>query len=373
MSFRANLRYREPDQAVVVRPEGGDGTASYSRPLLTRIAPGHARILNFFYRRRCCLEIALAGHKVSVGASYAPMSDASASDITIDLRIDDAPGELTVPRSIIDRLVSLVMPARSFRHLNAVQAAIVLELALSSVLEAIEAHAGARIALMALHSGSVPSKPADIVKVGFALQSVELGAWRSQLTLGTEHALRLAKLIEKHTRPEPAEVDIRVRACLRAAATTLTMRELRSLAAGDVVLADDCCEAVETALLVIAEHLIAPAVLSSEGGCLVATPVELLGSKWEWAMTDHGERTTRDADSERSFDDIPLRVTFEFGQIDLSLGEIRNLAPGSLVPLSRPLEDAVDIVANGRRLGRGTLVSIGDSIGVQITRLFDHG
>jgi len=293
--------------------------------------------------------------------------------VSIDLRIDDVPGELTVPKSIIDRLVSPLMPAQSFRQLNAVQAAIVLELALSSSLEAIEAHARARIALMALQPESPRPKPADIVEVTFAVQSVELGAWRSQLTLEAEQALRLARLIEKHTRAEPAEVDLRVRACMRAAATTLTRRELRGLAAGDVVLVDDRCEAAKTALLVIAEHLMAPAELTTEHGHLVAGPVRARGSKWEWAMTDVPERTTQETDNEGSFDDIPLRVTFEFGQLSLSLGEIRNLAPGSLVPLSRPLEDAVDIVANGRRLGRGTLVSIGDSVGVQITRLFDHG
>jgi type III secretion protein Q len=38
----------------------------------------------------------------------------------------------------------------------------------------------------------------------------------------------------------------------------------------------------------------------------------------------------------------------------------------------RPLEDSVDILANGRRIGRGNLVQIGDSMGIRITRLFDN-
>jgi type III secretion protein Q len=60
------------------------------------------------------------------------------------------------------------------------------------------------------------------------------------------------------------------------------------------------------------------------------------------------------------------------GRIELSLAEIRQLAPGAIVPISRPLEDSVDILANGRRIGRGSLVQIGDSLGIRITRLFDN-
>jgi type III secretion protein Q len=67
-----------------------------------------------------------------------------------------------------------------------------------------------------------------------------------------------------------------------------------------------------------------------------------------------------------------VKLLFELGRMELSLAEIRQLAPGALVPLQRPLEDSVDILANGRRIGRGNLVQIGDSLGIRITRLFDN-
>jgi type III secretion protein Q len=37
--------------------------------------------------------------------------------------------------------------------------------------------------------------------------------------------------------------------------------------------------------------------------------------------------------------------------------------------LSKPLSQSVDILANGRRVGSGELVRLGDSIGVRVTRL----
>ena len=68
-------------------------------------------------------------------------------------------------------------------------------------------------------------------------------------------------------------------------------------------------------------------------------------------------------------DDLPVRLVFEFGRVELSLGEHQRLAPGALVPLTRPLDEPLDIMANGRRLGRGALVQIGDSLGVRIVSI----
>ncbi len=68
-------------------------------------------------------------------------------------------------------------------------------------------------------------------------------------------------------------------------------------------------------------------------------------------------------------DDLPVRLVFELGRVELSLGELQRLAPGALVPLARSLDEPLDIMANGRRLGGGTLVRIGESLGVRIVSL----
>jgi type III secretion protein Q len=68
-------------------------------------------------------------------------------------------------------------------------------------------------------------------------------------------------------------------------------------------------------------------------------------------------------------DDLPVRLVFELGRVELSLGELQRLAPGALVPLARPLDEPLDIMANGTRLGRGALVQIGESLGVRIVSL----
>ena len=71
-------------------------------------------------------------------------------------------------------------------------------------------------------------------------------------------------------------------------------------------------------------------------------------------------------------DDLPVRLVFEVGRVELSLGELQRLAPGALVPLGRPPDEPLDIMANGRRLGRGTLVQIGESLGVRIVSIIGN-
>ncbi len=73
--------------------------------------------------------------------------------------------------------------------------------------------------------------------------------------------------------------------------------------------------------------------------------------------------------SDPDLDDLPVRLVFEAGRVEFSLGELQRLAPGALVPLGRPVDEPIDIMANGRRLGRGTLVQIGDGLGVRIVSL----
>lgn len=70
---------------------------------------------------------------------------------------------------------------------------------------------------------------------------------------------------------------------------------------------------------------------------------------------------------------LPVSVVFEMGRLEMSVGEVRQLAPGVMLPLARPLEEILDIVVNGKRIGRGSLVRIGDGLGVRVTRLQPDG
>lgn len=77
-------------------------------------------------------------------------------------------------------------------------------------------------------------------------------------------------------------------------------------------------------------------------------------------------------ESPGSLEDIPIRLSFELGRIELGLRDLRALGPGTVLPLSRPLAELVEITANGRRIGMGRLVEVGAGVAVQIVRLDGH-
>lgn len=141
------------------------------------------------------------------------------------------------------------------------------------------------------------------------------------------------------------------------------------LALDDVMLADLQCQPDNAAISVIVEHLVIPVELSPAGIVVTARPLRGRGSFWEWSMGNPTEFSGPAGLHDSDLDDLPVRLVFELGRAELSLGELQRLAPGALVPLGRPLDEPLDIMANGRRLGRGTLVQIGESLGVRIVSL----
>lgn len=70
---------------------------------------------------------------------------------------------------------------------------------------------------------------------------------------------------------------------------------------------------------------------------------------------------------------LPVRVVFQTGQIEMTISDVERLAPGVLLPIDRTIDDVLDIVVNGKRIGRGGLVSVGSSLAVRVTRLNTDG
>lgn len=70
------------------------------------------------------------------------------------------------------------------------------------------------------------------------------------------------------------------------------------------------------------------------------------------------------ADPARS---LPVQVEFELGRTEMSVGELADLQPGYVFTLGAVVEgNNVVIRANGRAVGRGELVAVGDTLGVRL-------
>jgi flagellar motor switch protein FliN len=67
--------------------------------------------------------------------------------------------------------------------------------------------------------------------------------------------------------------------------------------------------------------------------------------------------------------DVRLTVSVEVGRAQMPVRQVMELGPGSIVELQRGASEPVDVFANGRCIGRGEIVVVGEQFGVRITEL----
>jgi len=79
--------------------------------------------------------------------------------------------------------------------------------------------------------------------------------------------------------------------------------------------------------------------------------------------------TTLEPDEVSGLDELPVRLAFELGRMELPLSEVAVLGPGHVFELARDENRPVEILANGRLIGRGRIVTVGGALGVQIVHL----
>ncbi|MCP5507017.1 MAG: type III secretion system cytoplasmic ring protein SctQ [Chlamydiales bacterium] len=82
------------------------------------------------------------------------------------------------------------------------------------------------------------------------------------------------------------------------------------------------------------------------------------------------EPTTATAPSAQEMinpEEFPLTINVEIGRLQVTLKKLMELQPGNMIELSARPEDGVDLIVNGKRIARGELLRIGDTLGVRIT------
>jgi flagellar motor switch protein FliN/FliY len=79
---------------------------------------------------------------------------------------------------------------------------------------------------------------------------------------------------------------------------------------------------------------------------------------------------TSNGESSRRLDmllDVPLEVNVELGRTRLTVQDLLQLGPGSVIELDKVAGEALDILVNGRLVARGEAVVVNDKFGVRIT------
>lgn len=65
--------------------------------------------------------------------------------------------------------------------------------------------------------------------------------------------------------------------------------------------------------------------------------------------------------------DIPLVVSVELGRTSIQIGDLLQLAQGSIIELTKLAGEPLDILVHGKLVARGEAVVINDQFGVRLT------
>lgn len=158
--------------------------------------------------------------------------------------------------------------------------------------------------------------------------------------------------------------------CLRRGYAMLTAAEIASLSSGDAIVIDPAM--ASTAVAVTGECYLAACTRTLEGFVLTESLLKRPTSPMRHFMVNEQIDAEFHGDPQPlSIADIPIKLVFEAGRVELPLGRLEALGEGHVFPLDRPLDETVDIVAQGRIIGRGEIVTLDGFAAVRITALTD--
>jgi flagellar motor switch/type III secretory pathway protein FliN len=339
--------------------------------LLHLVPPDCVEALNAFYQRHEPLKVRAFGGAIQIEPAFGRGKGRQAF-LRMEIDAGGDRGTLLLPSPLADLIFLELDGSPNIADFDPQQAALLMELALRGVLEAIEAGIGGKISVNSVASRIEHFEPLPEPLFDFGLSMAKLGLLHIYLHLPAAPSLRLAQYMNaKTTRGNEAPGELAAltfSACIRLGAFAFSQTALRELAAGDVILLDQTSAVLPGAALIIGETLAAPLEITGSSAILVDAPKTALGTVLE-GLTAKGIESWFQQDSlDQDEDGVPVIVTFELRRFHASLEDLRLYRGGTALQLGSDGQD-VEILANGKLIGLGKVMTIGDSTGVAVTRL----
>ncbi|MFC7206480.1 type III secretion system cytoplasmic ring protein SctQ [Comamonas endophytica] len=312
---------------------------------------------------------------------------AVAGDTVADIEWAGAQLQLQLPEAAADQMLSALLEGAALAQLPGEMQAAALSAALSELMDRLEQLGRGTPQIR----GIVREPMAAALPHAFALRLDAVNGTQSIAgllrtdSLGLLLIAGLASALPPHAGPL-ANDSLPLTLRLDIGYATVSVQELQQLGLGDVLPMERSLVSAERVLWLQAPgagglHVHLPAMPAETAATEVfpddaqsleparearAAPFLTVVQPWTPAMPTP-ENPPADA---AGFDAIPVRLSFDLGEISLALAEVRALQPGQAIRLEHPVASAVRIRANGALIGEGELVEIDGQLGVSISRLF---
>lgn len=289
-------------------------------------------------RRRAPVGITLAGRTVSFTLEEATPDNAA---LAVPVHVGEAVCLLHLPSDMIRWLQQPLDFPGSVADEDPLQRALLLELACLDFLGVLEAQLGEPVRFGDRTRGKPPLAVDVRILAGEETFTCQLG-------LTKPLAEKLADALDRLQPPEPPDLAaIPAEMVVQAGSQELSLAEIESLRPGDIVVLDAAKPSA------VVDGKLAAFLRGQPGGFTLSGPFAPVAERA--APDDHAE-------------DL-LQISFEFGRIGMTLAEIEKLSPGGRLPVALNDEAGVDVVSDGKRIGRGELIRIGEGMGVRIIHL----
>lgn len=106
----------------------------------------------------------------------------------------------------------------------------------------------------------------------------------------------------------------------------------------------------------------------SSGDAPVIAPVDL--PPVESTASDEGIQKSRDVNLGMILD-LPVDVHVEIGQARMNIQNILAFSVGTVIELDRLAGDPVDIIVNGKLIGKGEVMVVDENFGIRVTELIE--
>jgi flagellar motor switch protein FliN len=63
---------------------------------------------------------------------------------------------------------------------------------------------------------------------------------------------------------------------------------------------------------------------------------------------------------------LPVEVAVELGSTEMSLGELLRLGPGSVIELGSKVDEPLQVIVNGKKIGEGEAVMVKRHFGIRM-------
>ena len=277
---------------------------------------------------------------------------------------------LRVPQALVDAALA---PFASGLALPAAARALLMELALEEFLAPIEA------ALGPIEIAPVKRKRRTATSVALsctaALAEVSEGGEHDLVVSGCERfqAVLADALASRAAPPSPHRLDdVVLPARVRLARVALAAATVRGLEAGDILFPGATAPDGLDALMGGAEGRIA---ISCAGHTIQARTKVTADRTAHAAVVAYGKEEPMSASEDRSEpspispDNIEVVLDVEFAREGLTLAQLNELQPGSVLVFAQSLDAPLTVRVNGRPFAECEAVRIGDKAGVRLVRI----